>query len=227
MSRPKGSKNKIHSGIFYPRKCNHCDYVSNNPAMWHYHDKTHSLIPAGQLCDHGCGEPAKFINTNQTYSCSKISHQCPQYKKLHSTRVREQWSRPESEARKEKTKKSLIDRLHNPETISKQIKTKRENFGTLDPEKAKDFRHYARFVRSRAQKWAVSQGYVLGKQTYHVDHKFSVLDAWKNNLPEHIVNHPANLQIVEAKQNISKGSKSSITLEELIQLSNTFVLQEL
>jgi len=46
------------SKITYPRKCNECDYVSNNPAMYHYHKKTHEPIPVGTLCKHGCGFPA-------------------------------------------------------------------------------------------------------------------------------------------------------------------------
>jgi uncharacterized protein (DUF2132 family) len=71
-------------------------------------------------------------------------------------------------------------------------------------------------MRSRAQKWARSQGFTLGQQTYHVDHKLSILDCWKLNLSEDIVNHPENLQILEAKKNSSKGSKSSITFDELM-----------
>ena len=73
-------------------------------------------------------------------------------------------------------------------------------------------------MRKRAQQWAKEQGYELGVTTYHVDHKLSILDAWKANLPAEIVNHPANLQILEAKQNSSKGSKSSITIDELLKL---------
>jgi len=84
----------------------------------------------------------------------------------------------------------------------------------------KDFRHYARRMRSRAQKWAKEQGYELGQQTFHVDHKLSILDAWHAGLPESVVNHPANLQILEAKRNSSKGANITITVEELLRLIN-------
>ena len=67
---------------------------------------------------------------------------------------------------------------------------------------------------------------MLGQQTYHVDHKLSVFDAWKAGLSESVVNHPANLQILEAKQNSSKGAKSSITVEELLKLINLISGQE-
>lgn len=207
---------KSYKKIEYPRKCDHCDYFSNNPQMWHYHKKTHDPIPEGQMCGHGCGKPALFRGTGGKYTCMKVSQHCPEYIKQHSERIKSQWHY--ADERKKATKKSFIERLHNKETIEKQIKTKREKFGTLDPERAKDYRHYARFVRQRAQSWAIKQGYILGQQTYHIDHKLSVLDAWKLNLPEHIVNHPANLQILEAKENSSKGSKSIITIEELYKL---------
>jgi hypothetical protein len=59
---------------------------------------------------------------------------------------------------------------------------------------------------------------MLGQQTYHVDHKLSILDAWNANLPAEVVNHPANLQILPAKENSSKGRKSSITIEELYEM---------
>ena len=201
--------------IAYPRKCVQCDYTANNPQMWHYHKKTHTEIPKGTVCGHGCSQSANYINTNNVYTCTKISHQCPEYVRKHSERIKEHWARPNSILRKEETTKSLRERLHNPKTAAKQSSTKRTKSGTFTADLAKDFRHYARFIRQRAQVWAVSQGHVLGKQTYHVDHRFSILDAWKNNLPEHIVNHPANLQILEAKINSSKGSKSELTLENL------------
>lgn len=196
----------------------HCNYMSNNPAMYHYHKKTHNPIPDNKMCDHGCESPAMFIGTGGKYTCQKNAHQCPAYIKNHSIRIKEQWSRPESIERKEKTKQSLIDRLHNPQTIEKMKTTKRKKTGLITPESQKEYRHYARAIRKRAQQWAKEQGYNIGQQTYHVDHKLSILDAWNANLPEHIVNHPANLQIIEAKQNSSKGAKSLITVEELLKL---------
>lgn len=218
MSRLKGSKNKKQSGIAYPRKCNHCDYISNNPAMWHYHDKTHQSIPTGQQCEHGCGDLANFRNTKGRYTCTKISQHCPEYVRVHGNRIKSHWERPNASVRKEQAKKSLIERLHNAETVNKMKDTKRKKSGLLTPDDAKNYRHYARSIRQRAQMWAIASGYELGQRTYHVDHKLSILDAWNANLPAEIVNHPANLQILEAKVNSSKGSKSVLTVEELYDM---------
>lgn len=219
MGRPKGSRNKIQTGIIYPRKCEHCDYVSNNPSMYHYHKQIHEFIPEDQMCEQGCGNFAKFKNTNGKYSCDKIVQRCPAYIHKHSTRVAEHWQRPEAEQRKQETKDRFFEHCCGvPSVIKKMVKTKREKFGTFDPDKAREYRHYARFIRKRAQKWAKEQGYILGKQTYHVDHKLSILDSWRAGLTEEVVNHPANLQIIEAKHNSSKGSKSILTVEELLNL---------
>lgn len=202
----------------YPRKCEHCDYVSNNPSMYHYHRKIHDPIPEGTLCWQGCSHPATTVNTNGKYTCLPKTHQCPEYIKQHSARIAKHWEG--NDIRKEQTKKAFIDRLHNQETIDKMKETKRKKFGLLTPEQATEYRHYARAIRQRAQQWAKEQGYVLGQQTYHVDHKLSILDAWHAGLSAEIVNHPANLQILEAKQNSSKGSRSSITVEELLREIN-------
>lgn len=209
---------KNYQKIQYPRKCSHCDYVSNNPQMWHYHTKTHNPIPSDKLCDNGCGNHANFFNTKGRYTCVKVAQQCPEYIKTHSDRIKDHWTRPDALSRKEQTKKSFIDRLHNTQTVDKIKETKRKKSGLLTPEDAKNYRHYARAIRQRAQIWARENGYNLGQQTYHVDHKLSILDAWNAKLPLEIVNHPANLQILEAKENSSKGSKSIITVEELYAL---------
>ena len=116
----------------------------------------------------------------------------------------------------------LLKTACTPEAVNKMKETKRKKSGLLTPEDAKNYRHYARAIRERAQMWATDNGYKLGQQTYHVDHKLSILDAWKLNLPAEIVNHPVNLQVIEAKRNTSKGSKSSITVEQLYEMIRAF-----
>jgi hypothetical protein len=205
----------------YPRKCEHCDYVSNNPSMYHYHKKTHDPIPKGTLCWQGCGQLAKHRGTGGKYTCLPKAQHCPEYIKQHSARIAKQWDGDYE--RKEKTKERFFEYCCGNDAVKeKQRETLKKKWGNFTPEQMKEYRHYARRLRSRAQKWAKEQGYTLGQQTYHVDHKLSVLDAWKAGLSEEIVNHPANLQILEAKVNSSKGAKSSITVDELIDLINKY-----
>lgn len=217
MGRLKGSKNKIQTGISYPRKCEQCDYWSNNPSMYHYHKKTHQEIPRGTLCENGCGNLARFINTRGLMLCLAKTHHCKTYIEQVSKKVTEQWNTPESSIRREAFSQSFKNRMCRPEIYKKISDTRRKKFGTYTPERAKEFRHYARFIRKRAQIWAKKMGYDIGRDTCHVDHILSINDAWKAGLSEEIVNHPVNLRILDSRMNSSKGSTSLITVDELIR----------
>lgn len=202
--------------IVYPRTCPDCNYVANNPAMFSYHKKTHDAIPTDTYCHFGCGCLATYRNTGGKYTCQKNYQWCKSYIEQLSIRTKESWK--DDTLRKEKTKQSLISRLHNQETFNQITETKRKKFGKLDPAVAKEYRHYARAIRQRAQKWARDTGYEIGRQTYHVDHKLSIYDAWNAKLSADIVNHPANLQIIESTKNSSKGANSIITVDELLKM---------
>ena len=215
MGRPKQSSNKKEK-ILYPRKCNHCEYVSNNPAMWHYHNKTHDSIPEGRLCDHGCGNQAIYVNTNKTYSCTRVSQHCPKYRTTHSERIREQWVG--AEERKASTAELLKSRNYHKGSLDKAKQTRRSKPLSLKFEDIPHYRIYARKARKLAQAWARSNGHEIGKLTYHVDHKVSVLEGWNNKLPLEVISHPANLQILEARENSGKGAKSCMTVEELLTM---------
>ena len=56
-----------------------------------------------------------------------------------------------------------------------------------------------------------------GKDKYHIDHRFSVLEGFKNNILPYIIAHPFNLQILFYKDNLSKDFKCSITKRELLE----------
>lgn len=196
----------------YPRTC-HCGYEANNPAMWSYHKNQHKPIPEDAKCEFGCGNKAIYRTTGGKLRCNKKWAECPAYLKNHAEKVENQWLN--NDERKTETKKSLIKRLHNKETYKKQSRTKRFKTGLLTEEKKKDFRKYARACRSLSQLWAKDNGYEIGRHTFHVDHKLSILDAFNAELPPSITSHPKNLRILESKKNSSKGSKSILTIEEL------------
>lgn len=186
--------------------------------MWHYHNATHAPIPPGQLCELGCGQLATIKSSGGKYRCVKNFANCPQYQKNQSARVTEQWARPESASRKEKTKKTFLQScVHNPEAKEKQKATLHEKFGWNSDKVGKDFRRYARQCRKMAQNWAKSQGFIIGKTTFRVDHKVSIWQAFQSKLPLKIVNHPENLEILSEFRNLSKGWKCSITVEELLK----------
>jgi len=214
--------------IQYPRKCLHCDYSANNPQMWHYHVRTHAPISSEQLCDLGCGKPALFRGTGGKYTCMKNWAECTSYISRHSRKVTKQWEN-NTERRK---KLGINNPMKNGATKLKQAKlqsiTKKQKQidAGISDEIKQDFARYSRLIRRRGavarKKWAKEQGYIIGLNTYHIDHKFSVYDSWKAGLSDQIVNHPMNLRIVEANENLKKGSKSSITLDELLESIKAF-----
>ena len=214
--RSDTEKRKANS-IKYPRKCDTCDYVSNNPSMFHYHKKTHSSLD-NKFCR--CGNAATHIGTMGKYRCNQNPHLCPLYLEEHSARIKEHWERPSANQRKIDTAASTIERLCTTEMRKKVSITRRTKTGLLTEEKRKVYRRYAHACRKLAQLWAKDNGYEIGRQTFHVDHIYSVLDGFTNGVEPAIISHPVNLRILEAKTNSSKGPKSEMTLEELMEKIN-------
>ena len=51
----------------------------------------------------------------------------------------------------------------------------------------------------------------------HRDHMISISYGWENNISSSIISHPANCQIMTVKENCSKYTKCSITLDNLLK----------
>lgn len=52
---------------------------------------------------------------------------------------------------------------------------------------------------------------------YHLDHKYSILEGFKNDVHPDLIGNIGNLEFIPWKENIIKKDKCSITLEELIR----------
>lgn len=84
------------------------------------------------------------------------------------------------------------------------------------------------FIKYKKQVWSyTNKSYRLHKSTinpdsiprsrkFHLDHKFSIIDGYKNNILPETIGHYKNLQILSAKDNRTKWGDSSITLEEIM-----------
>ena len=55
---------------------------------------------------------------------------------------------------------------------------------------------------------------------YHLDHKYSVFEGYKNDIDYKIIGSVYNLEIITREENLSKGIKSSIMIEDLIKKYN-------
>jgi len=57
----------------------------------------------------------------------------------------------------------------------------------------------------------------LRSREYHLDHKYSVSEGFKNNIDPKIIGHFVNLEVIPAVNNLEKSGKCSIELNELIE----------
>lgn len=57
-----------------------------------------------------------------------------------------------------------------------------------------------------------------GKYEYHLDHRYSIMEGFKNNIPPYIIGSIVNLEFISYKQNCSKRDKCSISKEQLFDL---------
>ena len=57
---------------------------------------------------------------------------------------------------------------------------------------------------------------------YHIDHRYSIFQGFKDKIPSEIIGSIFNLEMIESRVNISKNIQCSITKEELYSLYKKF-----
>ena len=57
-----------------------------------------------------------------------------------------------------------------------------------------------------------------GRSSFHLDHKYSITEGFKNKVPPKVIGSIDNLEFICYTDNLSKGTKCSITLEKLNEL---------
>jgi len=122
-----------------------------------------------------------------------------------------------------KRSKALLGKIVKPESIEKAIKTKTEKGLIRKPDDPQyfEFKKYRRKVYYWTAKNDLSKLENYNKRAllgYHLDHKFSITEGFRNNVPPKIIGSIYNLEFIPYNVNVSKGIKCSITLEELYVL---------
>jgi len=56
------------------------------------------------------------------------------------------------------------------------------------------------------------------EDAHHLDHKFSIMEGFKNNIPPYIIGSIYNLEFIPARENYRKSSSCSITIDDLCDL---------
>ena len=55
----------------------------------------------------------------------------------------------------------------------------------------------------------------LRSREWHLDHRFSICEGFKNNIPPYIIGSHYNLEVIDGIENMKKQERCSITIEEL------------
>ena len=130
---------------------------------------------------------------------------------------------------KNKMKANLLEKYgvdHVSKLDTTKIKVKKTNVlkGTwLNYSQLSDFQYYKRLVWSETHKHKKSllnfelRGKLSNnKKSYHIDHKYSILEGFKNGILPVIIGNKNNLIMIPGLENIQKGSKCSETLEDIL-----------
>ena len=92
-----------------------------------------------------------------------------------------------------------------------------------DPSDMDDFQLYSYLCRKITYKQDLSVLKNIEKRgnankgLYHLDHKFSIFEGFKNNIPPYIIGNIVNLEMIIGRNNLIKNRKSSIKKEELFK----------
>jgi len=123
----------------------------------------------------------------------------------------------------EKRAKKLIGIKRSQETINKTRQTKIDKgiFWKPDDPEYLEFKKYRRKVYYWTSKNDLTQleNYnKRGRVGFHLDHKYSITEGFKNKVPPKVIGSIDNLEFICYTDNLSKGTKCSITLEKLYGL---------
>jgi hypothetical protein len=92
-----------------------------------------------------------------------------------------------------------------------------------DPTVRTEFYRYKAVVTYLTEKLRnkLTIGYVTGlagiEGAYHIDHKYSILNGYKNKISPLVIGHLQNLEMIPWKENVSKHAKCSVSIEKLLQ----------
>jgi len=110
------------------------------------------------------------------------------------------------------------------ERVDRIIQTKLKSGLITDPELRPEFEKYYIDVRhlsdrnyKKYKKIINPDNFSRGRTSYHLDHIFSIKDAFENNVPVEVVSHRSNLRMMKYDENIAKGGLSEKSLNSLFE----------
>lgn len=88
-----------------------------------------------------------------------------------------------------------------------------------------DFKKYSKIVRKISNRYYCLYKDIIDPDNirgvdFHLDHRLSIINGFMANLPIEIVGHVINIRVITSTKNLIKGSKSDLSIEELIEEYN-------
>jgi len=187
-------------------------------------------------------ETLERMGKNSKYDLNDYKEKYPLFIEIEKPRIRNDklevrckeckvWFKP--------TKTQLDERLRrlkDPPTgagncyffCSDECKNKSEYYWRQkNPEQLEKFQRYNnlvyKYTRQTVNKFSnkISKLKLRGNEEgYELDHKYSIYEGFLNDIDPKIISHYKNLQIISKKENRQKKFNSSITLNELLQITS-------
>jgi len=119
---------------------------------------------------------------------------------------------------------SLLSEEERTHITGKILKTKFDKGIIIDPALKTDAEIYYNAVRNlsdrnyKKHKTLINPcNFCRGRTSYHLDHIFSIKEAYENSVPVEVVSHVSNLRMLKYDKNIAKGGLSDKSLSELFE----------
>ena len=118
-------------------------------------------------------------------------------------------------------KRTGKDNFFGTEQGKEIVRLKLEEKGLRIPlDQKSDYERYSRQVWIETRKQDINSlkySEKRGVKGYHLNHRYSILEGFKNNILPSIIGNIKNLEFIPYFENCSKGSKCSIELSEMMR----------
>lgn len=118
----------------------------------------------------------------------------------------------------------------NKEIVERGLKTKKQKgiiYKWSDNE-LKDIQSYRRSVSYYTEKTYEEykdiinpNGLDRGIRSNHIDHIFPVIEGWKNRIDPKVISNYKNLRLIDSYDNLSKGERTNISVDEFYEMINS------
>lgn len=151
-------------------------------------------------------EEKKIINSKKNYWAYKSEEESNEIKNKTVTSLKQYYDLMSVEEKRE---------------LGESISERMIRFGHATPIEERDaFAEYRNKVCLESKRYnlnSLANFDKRGPMSYHIDHKYSVFQGFREGISHEIIGHICNLEMLTYDQNTSKGSNCSTTIEKLIE----------